>query len=425
MLGEGYADQYLSDDAVAALTQAAFQQYDLRGKRVLIIIPDGTRTAPIPLMFRLFCRELLGKVAALDFLIALGTHQPMTPEQINKLVGVSDAEWATTFAGVHVFNHHWEKPETFITIGTITADEVAEISGGLLREAVDVRINRLVNDYDQLIICGPVFPHEVVGFSGGNKYLFPGISGQDVIDRSHWLGALITIMAIIGVPGITPIRRMIDKAASMVTTPKLCFALIVSSSSNRLHGLYIDTPEKAWAEASALSAQVHIRYIDRPFQRVLSVMPTQYDDIWTGGKGVYKVEPVVADGGEVIIYAPHITEFSYTHGKVLAAIGYHVRDYFIKQWDKFKDYPAGVVGHSTHVRGLGTYDSVTGEHPRITVTLATGISAEQCAAHNLGYCDPATINPAEWANREDEGILLVPKAGEILYRLREPVRELA
>src|SRR5689334_17509321 len=105
MLGEGYADQYLSDDAVAALTQAAFQQYDLRGKRVLIIIPDGTRTAPIPLMFRLFCRELLGKVAALDFLIALGTHQPMTPEQINKLVGVVDAEWATTFAGVHVFNH--------------------------------------------------------------------------------------------------------------------------------------------------------------------------------------------------------------------------------------------------------------------------------------------------------------------------------
>ncbi|MCC7451350.1 MAG: DUF2088 domain-containing protein [Anaerolineae bacterium] len=425
MLGEGYADQYLTDEAVAALTHTALHQYDLRGKRVLIIIPDGTRTAPIPLMFRLFCRELLGKAAALDFLIALGTHQPMTQEQINKLVGVTDDEWATTFAGVHVFNHEWDQSETFMTVGTITADEVAEISGGLLREAVDVRINRMVNAYDQLIICGPVFPHEVVGFSGGNKYLFPGISGQEVIDRSHWLGALITIMAIIGVPGVTPVRRMIDRAASFVQTPKLCFALVVSSSSNRLHGLYIDTPEKAWAEASALSAQVHIRYMERPFQRVLSVMPQQYDDIWTAGKGVYKVEPVVADGGEVIIYAPHITAFSYTHGKVLAAIGYHVRDYFIKQWDRFKDYPAGVVGHSTHVRGLGTYDPVTGEHPRITVTLATGISAEQCAAHNLGYCDPVTINLDEWANRENEGILLVPKAGEILYRLREPMRELA
>ncbi len=421
MLGDGYTDRFLSDDAVAALTRVAFAQHDLSGKRVLIIIPDGTRTAPIPLMFRLFCRELLGKAAALDFLIALGTHQPMTQEHINTLVGVSNEEWSTTFAGVHVFNHRWDKPETFVNLGTISADEVADISGGLLREPVDVRINRLVNEYDQLIICGPVFPHEVVGFSGGNKYLFPGISGQEVIDRSHWLGALITIMAIIGVPGTTPVRRMIDRAASMVKTPKLCFALVVSSSSNHLYGLYIDTPEKAWEAASALSAQVHIRYIERPFRRVLSVMPRQYDDIWTAGKGVYKVEPVVADGGEVIIYAPHITEFSYTHGKVLAEIGYHVRDYFVKQWDRFKDYPAGVVGHSTHVRGLGTYDPVTGEHPRITVTLATGISAERCAAHNLGYCDPATINPDEWANREDEGVLLVPKAGEILYRLKEPV----
>jgi nickel-dependent lactate racemase len=418
MHGLGYTDRTLTDDEVAALTREALAEQPLDGARVLAIIPDGTRTAPIPRMFRLLHRELAGRVAALDFLIALGTHTPMTREQIDRRVGVRPEEWETTFRGVRVFNHEWAKPETFAELGTISADEVGELSGGLLRQPVTVRINRLAVEYDRLIICGPVFPHEVVGFSGGNKYLFPGISGQEVIDLSHWLGALITSYAIIGTPGVTPVRRLFDRAAALVPTPKLCLALVVAGGGDRLAGLYIDEPEPAWAAAADLSARIHVRYLERPFKQVLSVMPAMYDDIWTAAKGMYKLEPVVADGGEVIIYAPHIDEFSYTYKEVLADIGYHVRDYFVAQWDRFKDYPAGVLAHSTHLRGIGEYDPVGGERPRIRVTLATGISAERCAAHNLGYRDPATIDPAAWADREDEGILLVPKAGEILYRLR-------
>jgi lactate racemase len=369
-------------------------------------------------MFRLLHREIGQRVSALDYLIALGTHQPMSPQQINKLVGVEADEWDTTFAGVHVYNHEWEKSDTFINVGTITAAEVAEISRGMLCEDIQVRVNRMVHEYDLIIICGPVFPHEVVGFSGGNKYFFPGISGPEVINLSHWLGALITSYEIIGTPGVTPVRQVINRAASMIKTPKLCMAMVVAIGSSDLAGLYIDDPEPAWEAAAALSAQTHIKYVEKPFKRVLSVMPHLYDDIWTAAKGMYKLEPVIAEGGEVIIYAPHITEFSYTHGELLAEVGYHIRDYFVKQWDKFKQYPGGVLAHSTHLRGIGSYDNQSGEHPRINVTLATGISPERCAAHNLGYLDPATINPTEWANREDEGILLVPKAGELLYRLK-------
>lgn len=417
--GLGFPDRLLTDDEAAALTAAALRDADLDGKRVLVLLPDGTRTAPVPLLFRLLHRELAGRVAALDFLIALGTHAPMSPTQIDTLVGVRPDEWTTTFAGVNVFNHEWHKPETFISLGTIPLDEVAAISDGRLRQTVEVRINRKVVEYDQVIICGPVFPHEVVGFSGGNKYLFPGVSGSEVIDLSHWLGALITNYAIIGRRGITPVRRLIDRAAALVPTPTLCFALVVAAGQNRLAGLYIDTPEVAWAAAADLSAQIHIHYVDQPFRQVLSVMPAMYEDIWTAAKGMYKLEPIVADGGEVIVYAPHITEFSYSHGEQLAAIGYHVRDYFVKQWDQFSHYPGGVLAHSTHLRGSGEYDPVRGERPRIQVTLATGISPERCAAHNVGYRDPATIDLTSWAGREDEGILLVPKAGEILYRLRE------
>jgi len=186
-------------------------------------------------------------------------------------------------------------------------------------------------------------------------------------------------------------------------------------------GLFAGDPQQAWSAAADLTAQIHIKYVDRTYQKVLSVLPHMYDEIWTGAKGMYKLEPVIADGGEVIIYAPHINEISYTHGIYLDRVGYHVRDYFVKQWDKFKDIPWGVLAHSTHLRGQGSYENGI-ETPRIQVTLSTGISEERCRRLNLGYCDPRSIRLEEWSNREDEGILLVPHAGEVLYRLKSSIK---
>ncbi|MFN8002088.1 MAG: lactate racemase domain-containing protein [Acidobacteriota bacterium] len=416
LIGTGYTDKFLTEAEVRELMVAALAQTPLDGKRVIVIIPDGTRTAPIGQMFRLFY-ELLGeRVAALDYLIALGTHQPMSEDAINARLEISAAERATTYAKVKVFNHHWELPETFAELGVISQEEISQISDGLLNEPVTVKLNKLVFDYDQIIICGPTFPHEVVGFSGGNKYFFPGISAGEVINFSHWLGALVTSYETIG-KKYTAVRKVIDRAAQFITHPKLCFSLVVKGES--LAGLYIGSPEEAWEAASDLSSQLHIIWADRQYQRVLSVMPKLYDDIWTGSKGMYKLEPVIADGGEVVIYAPHIDEISYTHGKILDELGYHVLEYFTKQWDKFKHYPLGVVAHSTHLTGIGTYNPETGvENPRIKVTLATKISKERCERLNLGYLDPDTINLDEWRGREAEGILLVPKAGEMLYRLK-------
>jgi nickel-dependent lactate racemase len=416
VIGKGSIDRALSESEVRELMAPALSGAGLDGKRVLVIIPDGTRTAPIPMMFRLFHESLKERAAALDFLIALGTHQPMSEDAINRLVGITAEERATRYARVNVFNHRWDEPDQLVELGEISESEISEITGGLLRQSVKVRLNKLLFDYDQIVVCGPTFPHEVVGFSGGNKYFFPGVSGAEVINFSHWLGAVITSYEVIGTR-YTPVRRVIDRAASFIQLPKLCFSMVVKGE--KMVGLYIGSPEEAYEEAARLSSQVHIKWVERPFKRVLSVMPHMYDDIWTASKGMYKLEPAIADGGEVIIYAPHIDEISYTHGRILDEIGYHVRDYFVKQWDKFKNYPWGVVAHSTHLRGVGTYDAETAvETPRIKVTLATKIPRERCERVNLGYLDPETINIDEWKGREDEGILLVPKAGEMLYRLK-------
>ncbi|MGQ9599865.1 MAG: lactate racemase domain-containing protein [Anaerolineae bacterium] len=420
LMGKGFRDRDLEEEEIRSLTLEALEQARLDGKRVLIIIPDSTRTAPIPLFFRLFHEALSGRVAALDYLVALGTHQPMSDESLHRLVSITAEERRTVYANVNLWNHRWDQPSTFWTAGVIPAAEIKRLSNGLLSQDLPVTLNRLVLDYEQLIIWGPVFPHEVVGFSGGNKYLFPGISGSEVINFTHWLGALITSYEIIGTKW-TPVRAVIDRAASLVPVPKLCFALVVGKEEQDrvpLRGLYIGEPEEAWSAAADLSAQLHIIYVKKPFQRVLSIMPEMYDDLWTAAKGMYKMEPAIADGGEVVIYAPHISEVSYTHGRVIDEVGYHVRDYFVKQWDRFKHYPWGVLAHSTHLRGLGTYDAATGvEQPRIQVILATGIPRERCERVNLGYLDPRDIDIRKWSEREREGILVVPKAGELLYRV--------
>jgi nickel-dependent lactate racemase len=414
--GRGYEDRFLTESEIRELMAAALARAELTDKRVLVIIPDRTRTAPIPQMFRLFHELLNGRVAALDYLIALGTHKLLSEESINQLIGVTAQEREREFARCGVFNHRWDKPATFVSVGHIPATEIEELTGGLMREAVDVRLNKMVFDYDQLIICGPTFPHEVVGFSGGNKYLFPGIGGAEVINFSHWLGALITSYEVIGTK-YTCVRRVIDRAASMLDRPKLCFSLVVKD--RELAGLYTGTPEEAYAAATELSAKLHIKYVDRHFKRVLSIVPRMYDDIWTAAKGMYKLEPVIETGGEVILYAPHIDELSYTHGALLHEVGYHVRDYFLKQWDRFQNYPGGVLAHSTHLRGLGKFDAETGiEEARIHVTLATRIPEERCLEMKLGYLNPDSINIEEWQGREDEGILLVRQAGEMLYRIR-------
>lgn len=416
-IGKGSTTTALTAADVQHLLAQAFESTALDDKRVLVIIPDGTRHAPIPLLFRALYAQLGQRVERLDYLIALGTHQPMTEEAIAHLVGSSAEERAASYPKSHIYNHNWSDPHALKTIGIISSQEAERLTEGILSEEVPVTLNRQIFDYDQLIICGPVFPHEVAGFSGGAKYFFPGIAGANIINFSHWLGARVTSMGTIGIKD-TLTRRVIHRAAEFVTVPTLCIALVTQGES--FHGMYIGTYKEAFNAAADLSGQLNIIWKPRPFKRVLSMPSAIYDDLWTAAKAMYKTEPVIADGGEVIIYAPHLNEVSYTHGKLIDQVGYHVRDYFLKQWDRFKDVPGSILAHSTHVKGTGTYDAESDiETPRIQVTLATGIPEERCRRINLGYVDYHIIHPEEWQGREEEGILYVPNAGEMLFRIEQ------
>jgi len=397
---------------------------NFRNQGVLVLIPDHTRSLPLPFLFRALV-DVLHDTKQLDFMVALGTHPPLSEENLYSLVGITAEERTTTFKHVGLLNHAWDTPSALTSLGVIEQDEIKEIAGdrwhSSLPDEVDIRINKAALEYDHIIILGPTFPHEVVGFSGGAKYLFPGISGAEMINATHWLGALAGVVGTIGIKD-TPVRAMIHAAADRLQTPVTLVALVVASSRNSgegkgLSGLFIGDHVSAWNEAAGLSAQRHILWCEKPFQRVLSCAPPMYDELWTGAKAMYKLEPAVALGGEVVIYAPHLDVVSHVHGKYIYEVGYHILQYFLNDWERFKHIPLGVLAHSTHVRGSGVWENGT-ERPNVRVTLSSKISAEDCARLNLGYLDPAKVNVDEWKDREDEGVLYVPKAGEILYRLK-------
>lgn len=386
-------------------------------QRILVLIPDHTRTIPLPFLFRELV-TILHDAKQLDFMVALGTHPPLTQAQLDRLVGITAVERKDQFGHVRVFNHRWDLPDTLMRIGTLPQEQIKQIAGDrwhpTLGGDVDILINRAIHEYDHILILGPTFPHEVVGFSGGAKYLFPGISGADMINVTHWLGALAGVRGTIGIKK-TPVRDMVHAAAEHVTTPITLIALVVVGEG--LAGLFIGDYLEAWGAAADLSSKKHIIWVDKPFQKVLSKAPSMYDELWTAGKAMYKLEPALAEGGELTIYAPHLDVVSHVHGKYIYEIGYHVLAYFLEQWETFKHIPLGVLAHSTHVRGDGRFQNGI-EYPRASVSLATRLSADDCAQLALGYRDLEKIEPAEWQEREDEGVLYVPKAGEMLYRLK-------
>ncbi|HYP46029.1 MAG TPA: lactate racemase domain-containing protein [Propionibacteriaceae bacterium] len=412
----GGPTEHLSNEQVVDFVTTALADAGLDDASVCLVVPDGTRTCPLPLLLGAVRVALAGRARQVTVVIALGTHQPMSQEQLARHLGFMPGASEATYPGWQIVNHESGRAETNIGLGTIGEDRLTELTGGLMTgTSVDVRINRHVAESDVAIVVGPVFPHEVVGFSGGNKYFFPGVSGPELIDLSHWVGALITSADMIGTRGITPVRALVDEAASMIPARRLALCLVVASGTGTLHAAAFGTPEEAWAACAEVSAETHVSYREAPVRRVVSIMPTKYEDMWTAAKGFYKLEPIVADGGEVIIYAPHITEISIMHPQI-TEIGYHNRDYFLGQWDQFRDRPWGDLAHSTHLRGQGTWDPEHGERNRVTVTLATGIPEDVVNSVNLNYLDPALVDFA--AYEADPDTFVEPHAGEVLYRLR-------
>lgn len=382
------------------------------GARVLAIVPDRTRDDNTHLLFPL-ASQFLGdrNIRQLDVLIAQGTHAAMTAEQKREKIGGEAALG-------QIFDHQWDREESLVTLGELSADRVSQLTDGLMAEAVAVRLNALLapGRYDLVLVFGATMPHEVAGFAGGAKYFFPGVAGPDLTHMTHWLGALATIENIIGRVD-TPTRRLIEAAAALVPLPVVAFTSVMERNAEGLHtrALFAGDLFETFRQAAEVSRQVHIRYTGRKYRRVVALLDPHYDELWVGGKASYKLGAVIEDGGELIIYAPHLREISVTHGHLIEKYGYapleHVRD-MVAGSDELRANLC-VAAHLAHV-SYGSSRAPDGAViPRFRISLASAVPEDVCRRVKLSYVDWRTF--AVDAHRMDAGTLVVENAGRDLY----------
>jgi nickel-dependent lactate racemase len=385
-------------------------------ERVLAIVPDKTRDDNTDQLVP-FAAEILSqkKVRSLDAVIAQGTHGPMSEAEKREKIG-----WSKIAPGIldNIFDHHWDREDELVTIGELTAAQVADLTGGLMHEAVQVRINALLTPgrYDTVLVFGATMPHEVAGFAGGAKYFCPGVAGPELTHLTHWLGALATIENVIGRVE-TPTRHVIEAAATFVSARVISFTSVSTRNSEGLqtHALFAGDLHEAFRRAAEVSSQVHIKNIGRKYKRVVALLHRHYDELWVGGKASYKLGSVIEADGELIIYAPQLKQLSATHGHLIDKYGYapleQVRE-MVAGSDELRANLC-VAAHLAHVSYGSTRNAAGQLTPRYRITLASGVTEAACLRVNLGFLDHRQFRIEDyWADSET---LVVEDAGRDLY----------
>ena len=382
------------------------------GERVLAIIPDKTRDDNTHQLFPV-ANEFLTKrgVASFDVLVAQGTHPPMSEGQKLSKIG------CTSFSG-QLFDHRWDNSEELITLGVLGAETVHELTNGLINHPVPVSLNKLLAPgiYDTIVVFGATVPHEVAGFAGGAKYFFPGVAGPELTHTTHWLGALAGIENIIGQVD-TPTRRLIEAATDFVPARIISLNTVVSRNDGELvtYALFAGDIREAFRRATEVSRQLHIRYTNRKYKRVVALLDPHYDELWVGGKASYKLGAIIEEGGELIIHAPHLTKLSETHGALIEKYGYSplesVRD-MLGVSEELRENLC-IAAHLAHVAYAGRLDEHGKVVPRYQITMASGLDEETCRRVNLGYVDYKSFDYESL--RSDPNTLVVADAGRDLY----------
>jgi nickel-dependent lactate racemase len=386
------------------------------GARVLAIIPDRTRDDNTAALFPLVSRQLARLGASrLDALVAQGTHAPMGESDKRAKIGWGEAD--IPLLG-DVFDHHWDQPQALMSIGTLSAGDVRSLTGGLIDQAVPVRLNARVADggYDAILVLGATVPHEVAGFAGGAKYFFPGVAGPELTHMTHWLGALATIERVIGRVE-TPTRHMIEAAADLIPVPVIALTSVVTRDATGLttRALFAGDFRETLRRAARISQQVHVKYTGRQYRRAIALLDSHYDELWVGGKASYKLGAIIEPGGELIIYAPHLTQISVTHGRLIERYGYAPLEYVREMVDNSDELKANlaVAAHLAHV-AYGSRQTDDGRiEPRYRITLASGVPEDKTRQVKLGFLDHRQVDIATY--RADPDALVVENAGRDLY----------
>lgn len=341
---------------------------------------------------------------------AIGTHTPMTPEEIASMYGSVPPD---IFAV-----HDWRND--LATLGRVPASFIREVSEGKLDWDWPAQVNRLLvsGGYDRILSIGQVVPHEVIGMANYTKNIFIGTGGREAINKSHYLGAVYGMERMMG-RADTPVRRVLDYADEHFARelPIVYLLTVVGrgeSGELELKGLFAGDDRECYERACELSLAVNFTMVDKPFEKVVVYLePEEFRSTWLGNKSIYRTRMAIADGGELVVLAPGVRSFGEDPDidRLIRKYGYFTTPEILDLVDKNEDLKGalGTAAHLIHGSSEGRF--------RITYCPG-GLSREEVEKANFAYGDLA-----EMTKRYDPGKLQDgwnEQGGERFYYISNP-----
>jgi len=324
----------------------------------LIIPPDFTRFhSNAGYITNVYYHALTEMGCEVDILPALGTHVPVTDEEIDIMFGDIPHD--------KFIPHNWRTD--VVKLGEVPVEYVEKVTEGLWHESVAVEVNRLVMDekYDIIISPGQVVPHEVIGMANHSKNLFVGVGGSQMINSSHMVGAVYGMERMMG-KDHTPVRKILDYSLEKYLKDRpIIFVLTVCTAPGgniRTHGLFIGDTRKVLEAAIELAQEKNIDFVETGIKKcVVYLTPDEFKSTWLGNKSVYRTRMAIADGGELLVLAPGIERFGEDGvvDQLIRKYGYRGRINTLEQFEKAENQDLrdnmGAAAHLIHGSSDGRF----------------------------------------------------------------------
>lgn len=349
------AENGLSDAEIRAALEKALAPCRDKLRRVLLLPPDFTRFHSNAGRITWHLWDMLKSSCEVDVMPALGTHVPVTKDEAAAMFGDIPFE--------RFLVHNWRTDVT--KIGTVPAEFVAEVSEGVVRESIDVEVNRRLLDpsYDLILSIGQVVPHEVVGMANRNKNIFVGCGGSAMINSSHMLGAFYGLERIMG-RDHTPVRDVFDYAEEhFLKNIPLSYILTVTTAPGgdiHTHGLFIGRERLYFEKAVELAQKKNLNLVDKPFRTCVVMLDgKEFKSTWLGNKAIYRTRMAMADGGNLIVLAPGVEKFGEDPeiDGLIRKYGYCGREQTIRNVEENADLKANLsaAAHMIHSSSDGRF----------------------------------------------------------------------
>lgn len=375
----GSKDDSISPEEARSALYGVFDAMG-RKKRVLALPPDFTRFNSYAGPLTEMAYDYFGE-ALTDVMPALGTHAPMTPEQIGTMFGHVPAELFRV--------HDWRND--VVTVGEVPAEYIREVSEGRLDFSWPAQVNKLLLDpsFDLILSIGQVVPHEVIGMANYTKNIFVGVGGSAGINRSHYLGATYGMERIMG-RAKSPVRDVMEYARQhFIPDLPIVYVQTVLAKDNAtgrmiLKGLFIGDDFECFRRAAELSLETNFIMVEKPVKKCLVWLdPEEFKSTWLGNKAVYRTRMALADGAELIVLAPALKEFGEdkTIDALIRKYGYRGTPHTLEATRDNKDLQdnLGASAHLIHGSSEGRFS--------ITYCPGPDMSREEIEGVGFGWAD--------------------------------------